>query len=276
MQISCFLLIGARFGASPFCLVLQTKPNMDVCWVNRAVKGNFDVWLWEKQSSPFVRLFDIPQTFFLPLMLLERLRTCNTDLHIFITLQTECRCWNIIFRPFIVKEMPSKCCIFGASASVSQKKSFLLPSQCARHSKLKKRQGSHYVCCHKVLHFGIKLGKNLSPFASSHGTTADPPWNLHNWYLCKFRIGRVLSWTNLKHRLRSLFPFAWKINYTGIKHYTNIPLCTLPSNTLRYGLSKEQIRCDRQRPDALCKRKIACIKFNPWRWNRSKVTYSPL
>ena len=31
-----------RFVPSPFCLVLQTKPNMDVCWVNRAVKGNFD------------------------------------------------------------------------------------------------------------------------------------------------------------------------------------------------------------------------------------------
>ena len=30
-----------RFVPSPFCLVLQTKLNMDVCWVNRAVKGNF-------------------------------------------------------------------------------------------------------------------------------------------------------------------------------------------------------------------------------------------
>ena len=26
-----------RFGASPFCLVIQTEPNMDVCRVNRAV-----------------------------------------------------------------------------------------------------------------------------------------------------------------------------------------------------------------------------------------------
>ena len=30
-----------HLDSSPFCLVLQTKPNMDVCWVNRAIKGNF-------------------------------------------------------------------------------------------------------------------------------------------------------------------------------------------------------------------------------------------
>ena len=34
-------LSESRFGASPFCLVIQTEPNMDVCRVNRAVYGNF-------------------------------------------------------------------------------------------------------------------------------------------------------------------------------------------------------------------------------------------
>ena len=28
-----------------FCLVLQTKPNTDVCWVNRAFLGDFFIWL---------------------------------------------------------------------------------------------------------------------------------------------------------------------------------------------------------------------------------------
>ena len=33
--------------------MLQTKPNRDVCWVNRAVEGNFDVWLRPLNLSLF-------------------------------------------------------------------------------------------------------------------------------------------------------------------------------------------------------------------------------
>ena len=38
-----FLIVCAQGDSC--CLVIQTEPNMDVCRVNRANYGNFDVWL---------------------------------------------------------------------------------------------------------------------------------------------------------------------------------------------------------------------------------------